>query len=338
MAAKTQSPRRGRDRAPALADAPQTELQSAFRWDDARVLLALHRSGTLSGAASLMGVDASTVGRRIDALEASLGARLFERTPDGALATPAADALMPHAEAMEHAANELAGRSGSFERAVEGEVRISVPPGVADFYVAPALLALTERYPRLRIELDARVGYVDLARREADLALRGVRPERGDLVAVRVAHARSVPFVSAALAERLGRVRELAAIPWINYGRELSHIPDARWVEQVAAPGRVLLRTSSFAAQVAAAETGLGALLAAEPLIQMRPTLTPLSFARSVKLPPLPEGSLWLVAHRASRSVPRIAAVWEHLVATFAAPPTQAQKPRARSPRAKRSG
>jgi DNA-binding transcriptional LysR family regulator len=292
------------------------EMQSRFRWDDARVLLALHRGGTLSAAGAVLGVDASTVGRRVHALEQSLGARLFDRTPDGAVATAVADELVAHAEVMERAAMELAGAASTFEREVEGVVRLSLPPGVADLLVAPFLPALHARHPRLRLELDARVGYVDLARREADLVLRGVRPERGDLVAVRVAASRSVPFVLDSLGARLGRVSDIAAVPWITYGHDLAHIPDAAWIGAAVPESAILLRTSSFTAQVAAVEAGLGATLVPEDLIAVRPHLVPVRFTRKLaaSLPPFPEGQLWLATHRAMRAIPRVAAVWDFIV------------------------
>jgi DNA-binding transcriptional LysR family regulator len=297
------------------------EMQNRFRWDDARVLLALHRTGTLSAAAAALGIDASTVGRRVDALEQALGARLFDRTPDGAVATAVADELVPLAETMERAATELAGAAGSFEREVEGVVRVSLPPGIADLLVAPFLPALHSRHPRLRLELDARVGYVDLARREADLVLRGMRPERGDLVAVRVAVSRSLPLVRDDLAARLGRVSDVAVVPWITYGHDLAHIPDAAWIGAAVPETSIVLRTSSFTAQVAAVEAGLGAALISEDLVATRPQLVPLSFTRKVasSLPPFPVGQLWLAAHRAMRSVPRVAAVWDFIVEQTAA-------------------
>jgi DNA-binding transcriptional LysR family regulator len=304
--------------------------QNEFRWDDARVLLALHRARTLSGAAAALRVDASTIGRRIDALEEALGARLFDRTPDGAVPTAAADELVPSAEAMERAALELGGAAQGFEREVEGVVRLSLPPGVADLLVAPLLPALFARHPRLRLELDARVGYVDLARREADLVLRGIRPERGDLVATRVALSKSRPYAHRSLA--LGRVRDPAAVPWITYGHDLAHIPDAAWILAVAPEPSIVLRTSSFTAQIAAVEAGAGVTLIPDGLAALRRDLAPLEFSRALakRLPPYPEGSLWLAAHRAVRSIPRVDAVWKFILeATSVRPdaPSSSRRP-----------
>jgi DNA-binding transcriptional LysR family regulator len=288
--------------------------QSSFRWDDARVLLALYRAHTLSAAAALLGVEPSTVGRRIDALEQALGASLFERTPDGAIPTAVTEELAPHAEAMERAALELAGHAETFERHVEGVVRVSLPPGIADLLVAPLLPRLRAKHPNLRIELDARVAYVDLARREADLVIRAMRPERGDVIAQRLVEADSVPFAHPSLCRE--KLRDPASIPWITYGEDLAHIPDASWVRSVVPEGAIVLRTSSYTSQVAAAEAGLGAFLVAREIGALRSALAPVGFTRGAasRLPPYPRGALWIAAHRSARHVPRVAAVWAFFV------------------------
>jgi DNA-binding transcriptional LysR family regulator len=186
-------------------------MQNQFSWDDVRVLLALFRTRTLSSAAVRLGANPSTVGRRLDALEDALGARLFDRTPDGVAPTAATEHLLAHAERLEQAAYALGGAVEGFETRTEGVVRITAPPGVADHFLAPALPRLLSRYPDIRVELDASVRSLDLTRREADLALRAVRPESGDLVAVKIAdeqdrlftsRAARRPCTSAALAAR----------------------------------------------------------------------------------------------------------------------------------------
>lgn len=290
-----------------------------FRWDDAKVLLALARAGTLSGAARELAVDATTVGRRLTALESALGERLFDRTPDGVTSTALAESLLPHAESMEQAANALSGGLAGFERGVRGVVRISAPPGLADLAIAPRLAELHARHPELRVELDARVGYVDLSRREADVALRTSRPSRGDLVSVRVTHAAALPLASLERVDTWGNVGRPSDLPWITYGPELDHIPDARFVLSVAPPESLVLRTSSFSSQVAAAEAGLGVFVAPWELVRDRGTLAKVRFTRSGKrtLPAAPEGSLYLVVHRSMRDVPRVAAVWDFIAAQF---------------------
>lgn len=291
---------------------------SQLAWDDVKVFLALFRAHTYKGAAERLGVVGSTVGRRLDVLEATLGARLFDRTPDGVRPTAAAELLWPHAERIEQAAQGLEAASQGLETTVEGVVRLTAPPGVVEVFVAPRLPALAVRHPGLALELDGSVGYADLTRREADLALRASRPQAGDLVALKVASEPDTLFAAPGLADEARRWRSLAGIPVIAWGAELGHIPPARWLAALAPEARVVLRTSQIGAQIAAARAGLGVVVL--PRAYGGPTgLTPLTLRPALRaaLPAAPIEHLWLVGHRALRDVPRIAAVWEFLVEAF---------------------
>ncbi|MGC4001029.1 MAG: LysR family transcriptional regulator [Anaeromyxobacter sp.] len=287
-----------------------------LRWDDARVLLALLQTGSFSGAGARLGVNASTASRRLDALEAALGGHLFDRTPDGVRPTALAEALGPHAEAMERAAAGLELAAQGREVAAEGEVRLTAPPGVAQLLVAPALPRLLRRHPGLRLVLDASVGYADLTRREADLALRTTRPASGDLVTRRLAEVRGAVFAAPAYAAELGTLRRLDQARWITWGDDLAHLLPARLLAERVPAGRLVLRTSHMAAQLAAARAGLGAVLT--DLHSARSSgLVEVPLARELaRSLPTAAGELWLVVHRALREVPRIAAVWEFLEET----------------------
>jgi len=294
-----------------------------------RVFLALFRARTLSSAAVRLGVNASTVGRRLDALEDALGARLFDRTPDGVAPTAATEHLLAHAERLEQAAHALGGAVEGFETRPEGVVRITAPPGVAEHFLAPALPGLLRRYPDLRIELDASVRSLDLTRREADLALRPVRPESGDLVTVKIADEQDGLFTSPAYAAELGTIRELGAARWIGWERDLAHLPSVRWLDHHVPESRVVLRTSSIGAQLSAAEAGLGVVLLPNPYGKRRSlTAVRLSATLRASLPPTPRQSLWLVGHRATRDVPRIAAVWDTILGTLGIPVRRAASAR----------
>ena len=296
---------------------PQNTSQQAlgFRWDDIRVVLALAREGTLTGAGALLGINASTVGRRLEAFEEATGAKFFDRTPDGVLPTDALEQLLPHARELEHAAAEVSRAVEGFEREPEGVVRITAPPGVAHLFVAPILVELHERYPKLRIELDASIDYADLTRREADIALRVSRPSSGDLVAVRIGDEPESILTGECYAAELGKLRDFDDARWIDWGRDLANIPSARWVAENVSPDRVILRSSNITSQLEAARTGLGVVLS--PAIVGRVAgLVEVEVTRALrkKLDAAPRESLWLVGHRALRNVPRIAAVWEFLV------------------------
>jgi len=291
-----------------------------FKWDDIRVLAALVRAGTVRGAALALDVNPSTVGRRLDALEEELGVRLFERTPDGVVPTAAGEQLFPFAEGMERAAADLRIALDGLETEVEGVVRITAPPGVVSEFVTPRLDELLELHPKIRLEVDASVAYADLTRRDADIALRAARPARGDLVATRLVQVASVPLAAPSYIERLGVVEDFHAIRWTTWTDALAHIPDARWVLSQAREEALVIRTDRMEAQLAAARSGLCAVLTAAPYEGLpglrRLTIAPSLFSR---LPPLPEQELWLVGHRALRDVPRVAAVWDWLKRVFTA-------------------
>lgn len=299
-----------------------------LRWDDVRVLLTLVRRGSLKRAAEELGVNISTVSRRLDGLEEGMGIRLFDRTPEGTKPTAAAEQLLPFAERMEAAAMGLQRGVEALEVEPEGEVRITAPPGVVDHFLAPRVSAICDRYPRLRIHILSAIAYADLTRREADVALRLNRPEAGDLVAKRLAAEGWSVVASPEHAEELGRLRRAEQARWVTWGPELAHLPDRRWVDQHVPADRCALVTNSMTAQLEAVRAGYGVMLAPSVYATLR-GLAAVSLGRSVKtsLATLPVGSLWLVGHRAHRQVPRIAAVWGWLEEAFGSMPTRRPGP-----------
>ncbi len=286
-------------------------------WEQVRLFLAVVRERSLARAGQRLGLDVSTVSRRLDRLESELGGRLFDRTREGTTPTVLAEQMLPHAEEMELASVRFAAAGAQVETEIEGVVRITVPPGIADSFVAPALRKLYERHPRLIVEIDASVGYADLTRREADLAIRGMRPTSGDLVAVKLVTARAVPLTSPGYAAELGRLSRLEDARWILWDRDLAHLPDAMWLMKRAPTIVPVLRTSHFASQLAAARAGLGVVVTAHPF--KGTGLVEVAHARALDeaWSALPSGSLWLVGHRALRHVPRIGAVWSFILATL---------------------
>jgi DNA-binding transcriptional LysR family regulator len=293
-------------------------------WDQVRLFLAVARGGSLAEAAARLGLDISTVSRRLDRLEEELGVHLFDRTREGTVATAAAEQMLPHAEEMELGMHRFTAAGAQVETAVEGTVRLTVPPGVADAFVAPRLVELHARHPGLVVELDASIGYADLTRREADLALRARRPTGGDLVVVRLIEARSLPMTSAGYARELGKLARLDDARWVDYAADLAHLPGPRWLRAHAPAVAPVLRTSHYASQLAAARAGLGVVLAAEPYRETG--LVPVTPSRRLAAAwrELPVEELWLVGHRALRHVPRIAAVWEFVLEAFSRPPSRA--------------
>jgi len=289
------------------------------RWDDVRLFLALYRERTLAGAARIVGLDSSTLSRRLVVLEESLGTQLFDRTREGLLPTEGAELLLPAAEEMAAAHARFARDASGFERVAEGTVRLSVPPGLAESFVVPALVGLHAKHPRIQLEVDTSIRFVDLTRREADLAVRTMRPPTGDLVSVKLGERRWTPMVASHRAKKLGTVKDWADLSWIGWGDDLQSFPPARWVGKHVPRSAMVLRTSHFTMQVAAVEAGLGVALlppAYAKVAEVAPLRPSRALAASVN--ELPVNETWLVGHRALRAVPRVAAVWVFLKDEFA--------------------
>lgn len=288
---------------------------STLAWDDVRVFLALCRSRTLSDAGRLLGVDASTMSRRLRGLEAALAANLFERGRGGILATEAAERLLPVAEEMEHVMARFAGEAEAFEREVAGRVRIACPADAAQVLIAPLLPELLKRHPRLRIEITPGESVVDLARRDADLALRTARPAKGDLVMTRLFSIGWTVAASPALAAEVGAIRSWEDVPWIGGSQRLADTTPGRWYAANLGEVEPLLRTDSLTLQISSVATGLGVALIPD-LSVAHYGLVPLALSRRLRasIKDLPEDDLFLVTHRALRGVPRVRAVWEFLL------------------------
>jgi len=158
-----------------------------MEWDDIRIFLAIYQSGTLRGAGRLLGVDQTTVGRRISALEARLEAKLFLRSNAGYVLTAAGEDALVAAQAMEQVAVSFQRRAEKHDGRVSGEVRVTTTDAIAAHFVIPAIDALRSRCSALRVVLSTTTRLVDLGRRDADIAIRTARPENSDLIVRKLA-------------------------------------------------------------------------------------------------------------------------------------------------------
>jgi DNA-binding transcriptional LysR family regulator len=280
------------------------------RWDDIRIFLASYRNLSLGAAALRLGVDTSTVSRRLTALEEVLGVRLFERTRSGLLPTHAAELVLPAAEAMEAAHGRLT-RDASELEGIEGKVRISAAPGLADSFLAPSLVRLREQYPEIRIELDVSVRPLDLSRYEADIALRSVRPQGAELIITKIASSGWVAACAPCWIPRLQTIQSWSEVPWIAWDIDMDHLSAARWINHHVDRNAIVLKTSHFSSQLGAAEAGMGLLLVPKPYVYVRKLdVVPVVAGLQASAAHWPSDSLWLVSHRALHDVPRVKAVW----------------------------
>lgn len=229
--------------------------------DDLRLFLAVLREGNMLAAARRIGIDHSTVARRITALEGVLGTRLFDRSPRGVTPTQAAFALAPHAERVESellaAAATVAGR----DREVEGTVRLATPEAFAAYLVAPHVATLRARHPRLTLELASESRAASLSKREADIAVMLKPPPKGRLVARKLVDYRLGLYASKDYLERHGLPLDRADLSrhmFVSYIEELAGFPEMIALDQIVTGASIGFRASSSAAQHEAVAAGMG--------------------------------------------------------------------------------
>lgn len=238
----------------------EKQMPRGWVWDDTRAFLAVSRHGTLSGAASELHLGIATLSRRIERLEKALKLPLFVRQQSGYQLTGEGAELVEKAETLEAAA--VAFSSGASVHAqMTGKVRLATAENLATELILPALPEFCRKHPDLTVELVTDITTVNLHRRDADLAVRMVKPERGNVTLRRLGTLGYGLYSSSDYAAQretdpdLGRYDTDAFITWSEMQ---SHLPAAQWVERILQGREPVLTTTSLSAQVAATKAGLG--------------------------------------------------------------------------------
>ncbi len=229
--------------------------------DDLRLFLAVMREGNMLAAARRVGIDHSTVARRITQLEQTLGARLFDRSPRGVTPTASAYALTGPAERVESELLAAMGSVAGADSAIEGTVRLSTPEAFASHIIAPHVAVLRQQHPALTLELATESRVTSLSRREADIAVMLKPPPKGRLVTRRLVDYRLGLFASREyLAQHPmpATTADLTRHAFVSYIEELAGFPEMIALDQILPDARIAFRSSSSAAQHAAVVTGVG--------------------------------------------------------------------------------
>ncbi|WP_426954512.1 LysR family transcriptional regulator [Muricoccus radiodurans] len=280
-----------------MAARNHTPERALSDWDRLRVVLALRRGGTFSAAARALGVDHTTMARRLEGFERDLGAPLFERGPAGFAPTPLGEEVLAAAERMEGEVTGLLRRLDGAAGGLTGVVRLTTTPHLAAALFAPALGGFLRDHPGLRMELVGDARSLDLSRREADLAVRLSRPEALGLVARRLGE------VAFALYAAAGDPRPFEAIPVLAYEDSSGSALLQRYLASLVPPERMVLRTNTMAALHEAARAGLGAAVLSCLVAEADPALRRVPAPRA--MPAMP---LWLLYHEDLRRSPRVRA------------------------------
>jgi DNA-binding transcriptional LysR family regulator len=275
-----------------------------MRWDDLHVFLAVARAGQLARAATALGVDATTVGRRLRRLETELGQTLFEQSRQGQTLTEAGERLAARAEAIERQVREIeAGAQGGGE--LSGSIRVSVSEGFGTWFVAHHLPAFAAAHPRLRIDLVASSGFLNPSRREADVAILLARPRKGPLFTRKLTDYSLRLYASRAwLAEHgpVERKSDLRRHPLVGYVPDLLYAPELRYLREIDPELEPRVRSTSINAQYRLVAAGAGIAVLPCFIGDADPELVRLLDAVVVRR------SFWLVTHADTRRAGRVGA------------------------------
>jgi DNA-binding transcriptional LysR family regulator len=292
----------------------QSSLQdrTVLRWNELRLVLEIGRAGTLSGGARRLGIDHSTAFRQLGALEARLGARLFERARDGYTPTPAGEAAITAASGVDEAVGELERQLAGRDVRPSGAIRVTTTDTLVEL-LAPVLRDFRAAHPEITVELVADNAFFTLTRRDADIAIRPVVDPPDGLVGRRLAAVATALYAAPSYLKRRRGRGDLAMADWIGPDDSLAHLGAARWMAREIPADRVVCRGNSLLTLRAAARAGLGIAPLPCFLGDSDRTLT------RVRGPIAEMGSsLWLLTHADLRRVARIRAFLDFAAAALA--------------------
>lgn len=292
-------------------------MSSNVAWDDQRVFLAVLDEGSLSAAARRLQLTQPTVRARLEALETALGTVFFTRSARGLVPTDQARSLAESARAMERASEAFVRAAQARPGEVAGVVRVSVPDVVGIEVLPPMLARLRARHPAIVVELVLSNASADLLKQEVDVAVRMHAPKQDDLLAQKIG---AIPLGLYAHADYLARrgepktLEDCAMHDFIGPDRDRRDLDVAAKLTPGLKRRQFVVRTDSHPAQVAAVRAGLGIAMTHKAIGRADAALKPV-------LPHLSFGGLdtWLVTAERLIKLPRIRAVFDHLVKAFRA-------------------
>jgi DNA-binding transcriptional LysR family regulator len=277
-------------------------------WDDLRFFLAVSERGSISGAADFLRVNHSTVLRRITSLEKRLGARLFDRLPDGYKLTGQGDELRDRlrgvTEQIETAQRSLSGQN----LGLSGALRITTTDTLMHGLLVPYFAEFRVLNPAIQMEIVINNNFLSLTQREADVAVRPSNIVPENLVGRRVGRLRSAIYASKSYLKQSAKKREWAAHDWVAPDETLAHLAQAKWMREHIREDRVVVHLDSLLGMVAAVRNGMGlgmllCLLADDErdLVRLAEPVNEL------------DTNLWILTHPALKGVARIKAITDFL-------------------------
>ncbi|HSI41575.1 MAG TPA: LysR family transcriptional regulator [Xanthobacteraceae bacterium] len=278
-------------------------------WDDFRLIRAIAEARSLAGAADALGVNHSTIFRRLGTLEASLGTRLFERARAGYAPTAAGEEMVRVAERMADEIVTLERRITGQDLRPSGDLRVTTNDTLLMHLLTPLLVDFRRHYPEIRLEILVSNASLNLSKRDADVAVRATAHPPETLIGRRVA---AIGWAVYGRPELLGadpfdlaRARDYA---WIGFSDNFGHLPPADWLHAHVGDERVMYRVDTVLGLAEAAQAGAGIAL----LPCFIGTATP-GLERLFEPDLGAESGLWLLTHPDLRGTARVRAFMEHM-------------------------
>lgn len=285
-------------------------------WELYRTFLEVVRDGSLSGAARKLALTQPTVGRHIDALEASLGLSLFSRSPQGLRATPAALELVSYAETMAAASAALRRTASGGAKADRGTVRVAASEMIGCEVLPPMLTSFRDSHPGITLELALSNRNEDLLRRDADIAVRMVRPRQKSLVARRIGKSPIGFYAHRNYVEKYGLPKEIAELEQhclIGFDRDDLALRSLGKLPRPVTRDNFGFRCDSDLAQFAALKAGVGIGGCQHNIARRHPELVPVLKAIRFEL------EVWVAMHEDMRSTGRVRVLFDHIAAGLSA-------------------
>lgn len=282
-----------------------------FDWNQIRAFLATAEEGSLSGAARVLKTTQPTVGRQVTALEASLGVALFERAGRSLVLTPSGAVVLEEVRAMGEAAARVSLVAAGRTEDVAGKVSVSVSDMMAAFVMPEILIELSAREPEIVVDLVVTNALSDLMRREADIAIRHVRPEEPDLIARKLRGGRAALWAAPEFLRRHGRpqrIEDLAGLPFVGLSDPATMVGYLKAWGLPVTEDNIRVHSDSMVAAWEMVRSGLGIGLMSDDIAartggveRVLPEFSPM------------EVEIWLTTHRELRTSRRIRVVYDFL-------------------------
>ncbi len=282
-----------------------------INWDNLRIFLAVARSRSALESAGALRMDHSTITRRLKKLEQDIGSKLFDRSPQGHVLTPIGRRLLASVETIESTLSLVDSRIVGDNQVLTGHVRLGATEGFGSAFLAPHLADFCAEHPSINVDLLAVPRFVNLSKREADLAVSVERPRTGSYVVSKLSDYRLAVYGTPDYLARHPPIRQASDLPahrFIGYVDEMTFSTEMRYLEKITPGAQVAFRSTSIVAQMNAVRQGHALAVLPCFLGNRAPDLVRvLSDEASVVR------TFWMYAPKERREIARVRALWDYL-------------------------